>query len=885
MSLNWNNVKPACCTKWLVLPTVYSDALSYGEQLDKFCYQLNQLIENNNILPDFIAETVKEYINSGEIGEVVRDILANYILNVKYPPNGITPAVGDGSADDTNAIQGCIDYAAENGGVVYFPYGTYLTQSVSMKDGVSLFGFDRYSTKLVLKGGATNALLNGNVKNVGIYNITLDSNAGIQVNNVDVINVTGGNIELVNAILDNGYNLFKFTGVEGHLQIDNVVFGSAVECGLIIAGESDVQVENVIFNELSAVSGKYVIDIGSNNGTYEFTSHARCETCMNISGNNNYIQCTIINAVNNYIDTGNGNNVYVYGKSKKEHFSNDVTMYTGGNKSEIVALVNEIKADTIFLNPSKPLKYGEVIKNGNTEYVTFMDKNNTPYNVLVNKVPSSIVINVKDYGATGDGVTDDTSSFITAINSLINGGTIFIPNGTYLLSDTINIDKSNVNIIGETKYGCVLKRNTNYGNTFTVKGNTLLTCVNMYNFTILHDITTVAMDGYHIEYTNVNQFTLKDIYTENGKKSIVLNGCVDCNLYNLILVGRSSDNNLHNGDAGIELNNDVNSATPLCTQVRMYGCRIFGPRVSGWKSGFRSNGSEEVEITNCYIGNNRFHNIELAQKTAIILETTISGCYIDASGSHSIYLNGTGGDGSLYIGNTKIANNNIKGQSGDGYTGIFCDKVNRGGSYPFATNGLIINGNTISGMSSNGIWIDGGNDIIITNNQCDGNNYKSESGDGRGILIGESVNHCLIANNLVGAKSMSNSGGTQKQLYGIELVSGCLNVTVANNDLRFNRNAFASPLLVGEAGNAIYNNIGYNGGLPITSPAIPSSGVEMLNPYGTACWVSIYGGTVSDIKINGTTVASASGVMFEMGLNDKITVTYSEAPNWSWWRH
>ena len=132
MSFNWNKVKAACCERWLVLPTVYSDALSYGEQLDKFCYQLNQLIENNNILPDFIIDMIKEYINSGAIGEVVRDILADYILNVKYPPEGIKPAVGDGSADDTEAIQGCIDYASANGGVVYFPYGSYLTQPLKM---------------------------------------------------------------------------------------------------------------------------------------------------------------------------------------------------------------------------------------------------------------------------------------------------------------------------------------------------------------------------------------------------------------------------------------------------------------------------------------------------------------------------------------------------------------------------------------------------------------------------------------------------------------------------------------------------------------------------------------------------------------------------------
>ena len=184
---NWNVVKTAICAKWLVLPTVYSEALSYGEQLDKFCYQLNKLIENNNILPDYISEVIEKYISSGAIGEVVRDILANYILNVKYPPDGITPAVGDGSADDTEAIQGCNDYASANGGVVYFPYGSYLTQSITMKDNVSLFGFDRYSTKIVLKGGATKPLISGSATDFSIMNLTLDGNSGIQVNDVNVI--------------------------------------------------------------------------------------------------------------------------------------------------------------------------------------------------------------------------------------------------------------------------------------------------------------------------------------------------------------------------------------------------------------------------------------------------------------------------------------------------------------------------------------------------------------------------------------------------------------------------------------------------------------------------------------------------------------------------
>lgn len=323
MSEVWENVNTVCCKPWLVLPTVYSDALSYGEQLDKFCYSLNKVIENNNILPDYVAEKIREYISSGAIGEVVRDILANYILNVKYPPEGITPAVGDGSADDTSALQGCIDYAAENGGVVYFPYGSYLTQPLTMKSGVSLFGFDRYSTKIVLKGGATKALLNGNGNNLSVCSLTLDGNSGIQVNDVNVVDMTGSDLLFNNLIIKDGYKLFNFIG-DGHLQLDNIVFGSAVENCFSVDGNVIVEAKNLLFTALSKVGGISVVNIKSNGGDYDFNSVAKCDTCMLISGNDNKIIAMIGGANNDYDDSGEHNNVEIVGHSKKEYFSGNV---------------------------------------------------------------------------------------------------------------------------------------------------------------------------------------------------------------------------------------------------------------------------------------------------------------------------------------------------------------------------------------------------------------------------------------------------------------------------------------------------------------------------------------------------------------------------------
>lgn len=64
------------------------------------------------------------------------------VINVKFPPSPLVAAVGDGVADDTAAIQACIDYVAAslNGGVVYLPTGTYLIKSLLQKAHVSIVG-------------------------------------------------------------------------------------------------------------------------------------------------------------------------------------------------------------------------------------------------------------------------------------------------------------------------------------------------------------------------------------------------------------------------------------------------------------------------------------------------------------------------------------------------------------------------------------------------------------------------------------------------------------------------------------------------------------------------------------------------------------------------
>lgn len=63
-------------------------------------------------------------------------------------------------------------------------------------------------------------------------------------------------------------------------------------------------------------------------------------------------------------------------------------------------------------------------------------------------------ISVKDYGAKGDGVTDDTVSIKAAIAyaGAIGGGTVYFPASTYLVSSPIPLTLPNVKLMGSSAY-------------------------------------------------------------------------------------------------------------------------------------------------------------------------------------------------------------------------------------------------------------------------------------------------------------------------------------------------------------------------------------------------------------------------------------------------
>ena len=83
--------------------------------------------------------------------------------------------------------------------------------------------------------------------------------------------------------------------------------------------------------------------------------------------------------------------------------------------------------------------------------------------------------NVKDFGAKGDGTTEDNATIQLAIDTAeTNGGVVYFPKGTYILGNTpphagwlsegwenmIIIRSNNVTLLGESMYNTILKRSS-----------------------------------------------------------------------------------------------------------------------------------------------------------------------------------------------------------------------------------------------------------------------------------------------------------------------------------------------------------------------------------------------------------------------------------------
>jgi hypothetical protein len=70
-------------------------------------------------------------------------------------------------------------------------------------------------------------------------------------------------------------------------------------------------------------------------------------------------------------------------------------------------------------------------------------------------------------------------------------------------------------------------------------------------------------------------------------------------------------------------------------------------------------------------------------------------------------------------------------------------------------------------------------------------------------------------------------------------------------------------------------------GAALTAPSVPGSTTPIVNPYHGTVTVTVTGGTVTAVFVNGNQVGSGDGA-YDVPQHGSISVTYSVAPTWTW---
>jgi hypothetical protein len=145
-------------------------------------------------------------------------------------------------------------------------------------------------------------------------------------------------------------------------------------------------------------------------------------------------------------------------------------------------------------------------------------------------------VNVKAYGAVGDGVTDDTAAIQAAINSLTSGGALYFPTGTYR-SAALTVGSNNITfqlndgaVLKFPTLGANIKAITVNANNFGVTGGKLegpAASVYVANENGIHMVgtsTSVRKSGLELRNVEITQFGAHGIYAQ-FVDNIVLDSC------------------------------------------------------------------------------------------------------------------------------------------------------------------------------------------------------------------------------------------------------------------------------------------------------------------------------------------------------------------------
>jgi len=399
------------------------------------------------------------------------------------------------------------------------------------------------------------------------------------------------------------------------------------------------------------------------------------------------------------------------------------------------------------------------------------------------------ILSVKNFGAIGDGVSNDAGPIAAAISAAAargNGAPVFLPAGTYLIGQKLTIP-SNISIF------------SNGGAKVRVADN-----VNDHAFQINSGASKVKISGFEIDGNKANNAGGCGIAcTGTGASYVTVQDMHihDCDADGVRFVGSTSVNNVivsgcvaeNNGSAGITSDNTIQYFTWVNNIARnngTHGIGLIGIGLDGTITGNEAHDNGQGTPTADNFTGYNSSNARIVVSSNVSRGGLNNGIHF--GGNDISYIGNIATNATQYgivhsssggaVSNAATITGNVS-RSNSGAAGIWIENCNSGvvsgnicssnsaghGILITACSNLSISGNTCRSNGVDGIR----NDTASSSMSIIGNTCSSNGGDGLQI---DNVSSSTISGNT----SISNTG------YGINSASGDANNVIESNNFRSN---------------------------------------------------------------------------------------------------
>ena len=368
--------------------------------------------------------------------------------------------------------------------------------------------------------------------------------------------------------------------------------------------------------------------------------------------------------------------------------------------------------------------------------------------VLLMEHKTASIISVKEYGAVGNGVCDDTAAIKKALDHMNPGDTLRFPSGTYLMLGEVAIEKPNITLEGNGVILCDVgfRIKSSYFKAIGLRMEALEYSTECRAFGIDNAEQNIALP------TVIADFVFKDCYFKNF-------------FYAVYAVGGSYSYDGTEEFIGYPVRDlvienccsvtytDKNAGHFQCIQVENISYinnRTYGGKNASSYNAIKGNGF--IRVIGNYDHNNSYASCEIengSHNIVVANNTFKSKIWIDDS--RDAIVNANTADGGIHVTvgsnngdaeNVVISNNvckNIRCERFGEYIGGIIKNVN-------------ITGNNVNGENTHGIWISGNavqfvmiagniisgvntNDISITRNEQLDAYVRNNCGNGKPVLI------------------------------------------------------------------------------------------------------------------------------------------------------